>query len=146
MQRVVELSVPLPCVWQQHKLKWIEGIDYLLYVGYRLVSFAWQFVCVQFVQDVVQRFNILLCHIQVEINVAVECLYVIMVLDMQFCTQQQIHPDCLSSQVCILVDGVVVGEAYQERFVTVVFLNLPHQRRNIIVRRTVVRIGIGVDM
>ena len=135
MQRVVELSVPLPCVWQQHKLKWIEGIDYLLYVGYRLVSFTWQFVCVQFVQDVVQRFNILLCHIQVEINVAVECLYVIMVLDMQFCTQQQIH-----------LDGVVVGEAYQERFVTVVFLNLPHQRRNIIVRRTVVRIGIGVDM
>ena len=31
--------------------------------------------------DVVQRFNVLLCHIHVEINVAVERLYVIVVLD-----------------------------------------------------------------
>ena len=46
MQRVVKLSVSLTCVWQKHKLKGVESINYLLYVGNWLVCSAGQLVLI----------------------------------------------------------------------------------------------------
>ena len=77
---------------------------------------------------------------------AVEGLYVVVVLYVQFCSQQQIHPDCFGSQIYILVYGVMVSKANQEWLVAVILLDFPYQRHNIIVCSAVVRVGIGVDM